>query len=168
MAGAACKPGMRSHALWAAVTLGALGSSRSFGDGSCWDLAGVWCPPYSCNHSRLHVTAPCSNWPVTLRVLGGGAGLCGAAMATGPFNENEHAVTNDIPEPIGYTANGQFAAALTQTHLDVVKAHWRDDSFPSALFHRESISVLKLRLSFILIHLQALIVWLNANVMWWN
>lgn len=42
-----------------------------------------------------------------------GAGLCGAAMATGPFNENEHAVTNDIPEPIGYTANEQFAASLT-------------------------------------------------------
>ena len=45
----------------------------------------------------------------------GGAGLCGAAMATGPFNESECAVTNDIPEPIGYNAaNGQFAASLTQ------------------------------------------------------
>lgn len=77
--------------------------------------------PQSCNHSRLHVTAPCSNWPVTLHALGGGgegegAGLCGAAMATGPFNENEHAVTNDIPEPIGYTANGQFAASFTHLH----------------------------------------------------
>lgn len=37
-------------------------------------------------------------------------------MATGPFNESEHAVTNDIPEPIGYTANGQFAASLTVLH----------------------------------------------------
>lgn len=37
-------------------------------------------------------------------------------MATGPFNESEHAVTNDIPEPIGYTANGQFAASLTLLH----------------------------------------------------
>lgn len=26
---------------------------------------------------------------------------------------SEHAVTNDIPEPIGYRANGQFAASLT-------------------------------------------------------
>lgn len=70
--------------------------------------------PHSCDHSRLHVTAPRSNWPVTLPVLEeGGAGLCEAAMATGPFNEHEHAVTNDIPEPIGYTANGQFAASLT-------------------------------------------------------
>lgn len=77
---------------------------------SAWLLS-----PQSHNHSRLRATAPCSNWPVTLRALvgGGGVGLCGAAMATGPFNENEHAVTNDIPEPIGYTANGQFAASLT-------------------------------------------------------
>lgn len=37
-------------------------------------------------------------------------------MATGPVNESEHAVTNDIPEPIGYTANGQFAASLTVLH----------------------------------------------------
>lgn len=73
--------------------------------------------PQSCDHSRLRVTAPCSNWPVTLRALGeGGAGLCEAAMATGPFNESERTVTNDIPEPIGYTANGQFAASLTVLH----------------------------------------------------
>lgn len=37
-------------------------------------------------------------------------------MATGLFNGSEHAVTNDIPEPIGYTANGQFAASLTVLH----------------------------------------------------
>lgn len=107
------------------------GSMCLFGDGSCWDFAGVWSPPpevlspQSCNHSRLHVTAPCSNWPVTLSALGGGggrgAGLCRAAMATGPFNENEHAVTNDIPEPIGYTANGQFAASLTHSHNNTQK-----------------------------------------------
>lgn len=73
--------------------------------------------PQSRNRSRLRVTAPRSNWPVTLCALEeGGAGLCEAAMATGPFNEREHAVTNDIPEPIGYTANGQFAASLTVLH----------------------------------------------------
>lgn len=84
------------------------------------DLVGTSWPaplPQSCDHSRLRVTAPCSNWPVTLRALGeGGAGLCEAAMATGPFNESERTVTNDIPEPIGYTANGQFAASLTVLH----------------------------------------------------
>lgn len=56
---------------------------------------------------------------LSLSVRSGGAGgwgLCRAAMATGPFNESEHAVTNDIPEPIGYTANGQFAALLTHSH----------------------------------------------------
>lgn len=74
-------------------------------------------PEQSWNHSGLDVTAPRSNWPATLRSLEeGGAGLCDAAMATGPFNESEHAVTNDIPEPIGYTANEQFAASLTVLH----------------------------------------------------
>lgn len=96
------------------------GSSCLFGDGSCWDPAGEWCPLPGSSLLRAVITADCmSQRPaliglsLSMRLGWGGAGLCGAAMATGPFNENEHAVTNDIPEPIGYTANGQFAASLT-------------------------------------------------------
>lgn len=80
--------------------------------------------PQGCNHSRLHVTAPRSNWPVTLRALGGcREGGCwweeppyvGLPWRLGRLM-SEHAVTNDIPEPIGYSANGQFAASLTNAH----------------------------------------------------
>lgn len=82
----------------------------------------MWRPLPGSRLLRAVITADCmSVRPVliglSLSVLWwGGAGLCRAAMATGPFNESEHAVTNDIPEPIGYTANGQFAASLTHSH----------------------------------------------------
>ena len=67
---------------------------------------------------------------------GEGQPFCEAAMATGPFNEKEHAVTNDIPEPIGYTANGQFTASLKRPRVTThnrahrgalpLPSHWSD------------------------------------------
>lgn len=119
MAGAACNGRMRMSHSQIGHDLQGPGSSCLFGDGSCWDLAGGWCPLHGSSLLRAVITADCmSHRPALIGLSlsmcwGGGAGLCGAAMATGPFNENEHAVTNDIPEPIGYTANGQFAASLT-------------------------------------------------------
>ena len=154
--------GWGCRARGASMTCRAVGSSRLLGDGSCWDPAGVWCPPPGSSLLRAVITADCmSQRPaligLSLSVRGqGGAGLCGAAMATGPFNENEHAVTNDIPEPIGYTANGQFAASLTHLHNNtqtrrhtchgVVKPHWIEDSFHHESIHDKWTSVLTRRL----------------------
>lgn len=123
MAGATCNGGIGMSSSGSTHDLQGPGSSYLFGDGSCWDPAGVYCPLPGSSLLRAVIIADCmSQRPaliglsLSMRWGGGGGGLCGAAMATGPFNENEHAVTNDIPEPIGYTANGQFAASLTHLH----------------------------------------------------
>lgn len=107
-----------------------------------WDPAGVWLPPppppcLAPLFLGAVITADCmSQRPALIGLslsmhLGVGWGESGGRGGWGggggrweeppyvglPWRlgrlMSEHAVTNDIPEPIGYSANGQFAASLT-------------------------------------------------------
>lgn len=129
------------------------GSMCLFGDGSCWDFAGVWSPPpevlspQSCNHSRLHVTAPCSNWPVTLSALGGGGeeGLAfvglpwrlGHLMRTSTLWLMTSLSPSDILQMDNLLHHSHTRTTIHKnkgTELGVVRPHWIEDSFPFCLF----------------------------------
>lgn len=106
-----------------------------------WDPAGVWLPPppppcLAPLFLRAVITADCMSqrpaliglsFSVHFGVGGGGWGgweeppYVGLPWRLGRLM-SEHAVTNDIPEPIGYSANGQFAESLTNG-TQIAEAH---------------------------------------------
>lgn len=60
-------------------------------------------------------------------VVGRGGRLCGATMATGPFNASGQTVTNDLPEPVTHTV------VHGSTRLSMVEADWSERTLPLCL-----------------------------------
>lgn len=101
--------------------------------------------PQSCNHSRLHhVTAPCSNWPVTLSALGG-EGLAfvglpwrlGHLMRTSTLWLMTSLSPSDILQMDNLLHHSHTRTTIHKnkgTELGVVRPHWIEDSFPFCLF----------------------------------
>lgn len=102
-------------------------------------------PPQSCNHSAPRVTAPRSNWPVTLRALAGkGLAFVGLPWWLGHLMKTRTLWLMTSPSPsdilqMDNLLHHSHTPAPQHTnsggaHLSVVKPHWTEDSFPFCLF----------------------------------